>query len=43
MNPQPATPAAPGAEVVACGFSCREQIEGLGGRRTLHIADLLAG
>ncbi len=29
--------------VVADGFSCREQIEGLGGRRTLHLAEALAG
>jgi Fe-S oxidoreductase len=39
----PALAAAPKAEVVACGFSCREQIEDLGARPTLHIADLLAG
>jgi len=39
----PALAAAPKAEVVACGFSCREQIEDLGERPTLHIADLLAG
>ena len=30
------------SEVLACGFSCREQIEALAGRRTLHIAELLA-
>ena len=30
------------AFVVANGFSCREQIEGLAGRRTLHLAELLA-
>jgi Fe-S oxidoreductase len=29
------------AIVVADGFSCREQIEMHGGRRTLHIAELL--
>jgi Fe-S oxidoreductase len=40
---EPALAAAPQADVVACGFSCREQIEGLGGRPALHIADLLAG
>jgi Fe-S oxidoreductase len=40
---QPALAAAPRAEVVACGFSCREQIEDLGKRPTLHVADLLAG
>ena len=38
----PALAAAPAAEVVACGFSCREQIEDLGGRPTLHLAELLA-
>jgi Fe-S oxidoreductase len=27
--------------VVANGFSCREQIEALSGRRTLHLAELL--
>jgi FAD/FMN-containing dehydrogenase/Fe-S oxidoreductase len=33
-----------GAEtlIVANGFSCREQIEGLSERRTLHLADVLA-
>jgi len=39
----PALEAAPDAVVVANGFSCREQIETLGGRPTLHIAELLAG
>jgi Fe-S oxidoreductase len=39
----PALSASPDAAVVACGFSCREQIEDLGRRPTLHIADLLAG
>jgi Fe-S oxidoreductase len=29
--------------VVADGFSCREQIEGLGGRSALHLAEVLAG
>ena len=38
----PALDAAPGAQVVANGFSCREQIEGLTGRATLHVAELLA-
>jgi hypothetical protein len=28
--------------IVANGFSCREQIEDLAGRRTVHLADLLA-
>jgi hypothetical protein len=27
--------------VVASGFSCREQIEALSGRPTLHLAELL--
>jgi FAD/FMN-containing dehydrogenase/Fe-S oxidoreductase len=40
---EPALAAAPQAQVMACGFSCREQIEGLGGRPTLHLAELLAG
>jgi Fe-S oxidoreductase len=35
--------AAPDAVVVADGFSCREQIEGLGGRPTQHLAEVLAG
>jgi Fe-S oxidoreductase len=34
--------AAPGTLIVANGFSCREQIEGLGGRDTLHLAEVLA-
>jgi FAD/FMN-containing dehydrogenase/Fe-S oxidoreductase len=38
----PALAAAPGAAVVASGFSCREQIETLAGRKTLHLADVLA-
>jgi FAD/FMN-containing dehydrogenase/Fe-S oxidoreductase len=38
----PAIAAAPGAAIVADGFSCREQIEGLAGRPTLHLAELLA-
>jgi FAD/FMN-containing dehydrogenase/Fe-S oxidoreductase len=38
----PALAAAPDATVVANGFSCREQIESLGERPTLHIAELLA-
>jgi Fe-S oxidoreductase len=38
----PALEAAPGSTVVANGFSCREQIEGLAGRRTLHLAELLS-
>ena len=40
---QPALAAAPAAEIVACGFSCREQIEDLGGRPTRHLAEVLAG
>ena len=32
----------PGTFIVANGFSCREQIEGLAGRETLHLADVLA-
>jgi hypothetical protein len=39
----PALADARDAAVVASGFSCREQIETLTGRRTLHIAELLAG
>jgi FAD/FMN-containing dehydrogenase/Fe-S oxidoreductase len=39
----PALAAAGDAAVVANGFSCREQIEALTGRSTLHIAELLAG
>ena len=38
----PALQVSPEATVVADGFSCREQIEGLSGRRTLHLAELLA-
>jgi FAD/FMN-containing dehydrogenase/Fe-S oxidoreductase len=38
----PALAAAPQATVLASGFSCREQIEGLAGRPTLHLAELLA-
>jgi Fe-S oxidoreductase len=37
----PALGAAPGASVLADGFSCREQIEGLTGRPTLHLAEVL--
>jgi Fe-S oxidoreductase len=37
----PALEAAPDLPVVANGFSCREQIEGLAGRPTLHIAEVL--
>ncbi|HEY6966494.1 MAG TPA: FAD-binding and (Fe-S)-binding domain-containing protein [Burkholderiales bacterium] len=33
--------AAADALIVADGFSCREQIEGLSGRRTLHLAEVL--
>jgi Fe-S oxidoreductase len=38
----PALRAAPQAAVLASGFSCREQIEALAGRPTLHLAELLA-
>ena len=38
----PALAAAPQSLVVANGFSCREQIEDLGARRTLHLAEVLA-
>jgi Fe-S oxidoreductase len=38
----PALEAARDAVVMANGFSCREQIETLAGRPTLHIAELLA-
>jgi Fe-S oxidoreductase len=38
----PALERAPGARVVADGFSCREQIEALSGRPTLHLAELLS-
>jgi len=38
----PALAEAPDATVLASGFSCREQIEGLAGRPTLHLAELLA-
>jgi hypothetical protein len=31
-----------GTAIVASGFSCREQIEQGAGRRTLHVAELLA-
>ena len=30
------------SEIVADGFSCREQIEAFSGRPTLHLAELLA-
>ena len=39
----PALEAEPHAAVLASGFSCREQIEALAGRRTVHLAELLAG
>jgi len=38
----PALEAQPEATVAASGFSCREQIEALSGRPTLHLAELLA-
>jgi Fe-S oxidoreductase len=34
--------AAPETLIVADGFSCREQIEALGGRQTAHLAEVLA-
>jgi Fe-S oxidoreductase len=39
----PALRGAPEHAVVANGFSCREQIESLGARTTLHLAELLDG
>jgi len=38
----PALERVPKARVLADGFSCREQIEGLSGRPTLHLAELLS-
>jgi len=38
----PALAQAPDALVMANGFSCREQIESLAGRPTLHLAEVLA-
>ncbi|MDI2131255.1 FAD-binding and (Fe-S)-binding domain-containing protein [Yinghuangia seranimata] len=38
----PALAAAPDAEVLADGFSCRTQIDQLAGRRARHLAELLA-
>jgi Fe-S oxidoreductase len=38
----PALEKADGRIVVASGFSCREQIEALSARPTLHLAELLA-
>jgi FAD/FMN-containing dehydrogenase/Fe-S oxidoreductase len=35
--------AAPDTLVVADGFSCREQIQGLGGRPAQHLAEVLSG
>ncbi|MBV9150542.1 MAG: hypothetical protein JO204_02065 [Alphaproteobacteria bacterium] len=34
--------APPDAAIVASGFSCREQIEQLTGRKTLHLAEMMA-
>src|SRR5205823_9692578 len=34
--------AEPDAAIVASGFSCREQIEQLTGRKTQHIAEIMA-
>ena len=43
MGLLPAVRAAPADTlIVASGFSCREQIEGLAGRETLHLAEVLA-
>ena len=40
----PAVRAAPSdTMIVANGFSCREQIEQMSGRKTLHLAEVLAG
>ncbi|MGC9225645.1 MAG: heterodisulfide reductase-related iron-sulfur binding cluster, partial [Terracidiphilus sp.] len=39
----PAIQAEKDAIVVADGFSCREQIDQLGGRRARHFAEVLAG
>ena len=33
---------APGTRVVACGYSCREQVEQLGGCATEHLVELIA-
>jgi len=38
----PALDASRDAVVMANGFSCREQIEALSGRATVHLAELLA-
>ena len=32
----------PGTEILADGFSCRTQIDFLGGRRARHLAEVLA-
>ena len=42
MELLPALERSRNARVVADGFSCREQIEGLSGRQTLHLAELLS-
>jgi hypothetical protein len=34
--------AEPDAAIVASGFSCREQIEQLTGRKTRHVAEMMA-
>jgi hypothetical protein len=34
--------ASPSTHIVADGFSCREQIRQGGGRRALHLAELIA-
>ena len=36
------TATTPDTLIVTNGFSCREQIEGLAGRETLHLAEVLA-
>ncbi len=35
--------AGPDSMIIANGFSCREQVEGLAGRKTLHFAEALVG
>ena len=41
LPPQERLLAAPAALLVADGFSCREQIAQSGGRRALHLAEVL--
>ena len=42
MKPLPAVRAARGELVVASGYSCREQIEQLSARKTIHAAEAVA-